>query len=147
VAIGLSEVRRHSEPNDYPKNNLDRNNTRFIGLAYKEPMIVVLFLYGALSLTGFPATLGFSARWTFIIQASQQSLPATVVIILSIVICFCALLRWLLLFIHSGQDTNIESSSRLSSRSLVTGAFLVLALFLALYPRWIDGIISGISVP
>jgi len=147
VAIALNEVRRSSKSNDSHKNNLDRKKSRFIGLAYEEPLIVVLLLYGALSLTGFPATPGFSARWAFIIQASQQSLTASVIIILSMVICYCALFRWLSLFVHSGRDNTIKSSSRFSGRSLVTGAFIVLAFFLALYPQWIDGIISGISVP
>lgn len=108
------------------------------GLAWRSPLSVALFAFGALSLIGVPLTPGFSGRWSVVVLAADESSIVGAALVLSMAIAALGLLRrlsWLLKKPADEAPTLSEMPAETPVMRAVAGLALFAGLLVALFPQ------------
>jgi NADH-quinone oxidoreductase subunit N len=128
IALGL--LRRQFRPQESGSDRFAEN----VGLAWRAPMSVALFAYGALSLAGLPMTPGFSGRWAVVLLAADDSPLLAAILVLSVAIAFLGMLRCLATLLKKPAVEPRPVPETKTMRT-VTGLALVAGLLIALFPQ------------
>jgi NADH-quinone oxidoreductase subunit N len=130
AGIGFGLLRRQFKAQETGSDRFADN----VGLAWRTPMSLALFLFGALSLAGLPLTPGFSGRWSVVILTAGKSPLMGAILVVSVALAALGLLRCLSTLL---KKPAVEPRTVLESKTMraVSGAALVAGLFIALFPQ------------
>ena len=130
AGVGLGLIRRQVDPQHVGVDRLRASR----GLARRTPLGVALFVYGALSLAGFPLTPGFNGQWAAVNLAGDESPLLAAVLILSMAIAAAGLLRWVPLTIRQAEDGDHRPVEDTTFERIGAGLLLAAGIILAIYP-------------
>jgi formate hydrogenlyase subunit 3/multisubunit Na+/H+ antiporter MnhD subunit len=128
IAFGL--LRRQFRPQESGSDRFAEN----VGLAWRTPMSVALFAYGALSLAGLPLTPGFSGRWAVVLLAADESPQLAAILVMSVAIAALGLLRCLATLLKK-PAVELRPVPETKTMRAVTGLALIAGILIALFPQ------------
>lgn len=118
--------------------NGDDSLDRSLGLAWRKPLGVALFIYGGLSLAGAPLTPGFAGRWALLVNSQSPAGFSIVVLVLSVIVGVVGLLRFLAITLTKEEtDLAIEVSPESNASKIIASGLLFLGFLLAFFPQMI----------
>jgi formate hydrogenlyase subunit 3/multisubunit Na+/H+ antiporter MnhD subunit len=128
-ALGLTALETHVR--DVPRAAGLR------GVGRRAPLAAAAAVAGLLSLSGFPLTAGFPARWALLQSLAASDLLSALGIVAGIAIGAAAALRWLGVLLEEGQEAPVPLP--IGDRAFLAGGVFFCVLF-GTFPQLFAGV-------
>jgi formate hydrogenlyase subunit 3/multisubunit Na+/H+ antiporter MnhD subunit len=113
----------------------DEQGTHYRGLARRTPLGLALFVFGGLSLAGFPLTPGFAGRWMVINSQAESSEISTIIFALSAAVGIIGIFRLLRGSLKPVSETDVTIVKETTVQQITEGLILGAGVILVIFPR------------
>jgi len=131
AGAGLDRIRNCIDPS----HEGDEQLADYRGLARRTPMGITLFVFGGLSLAGFPLTPGFAGRWMVFNSPAEFSDLSTIIFGLSVVVGFIGILKLLRSSLKPARQTEATTIMDTTVQQFIEGLLLGAGVMLTIFPR------------
>ncbi len=130
AGIGLDRIRT-SELSPAGDEQLFNYN----GMARRSPLGLALFVFGGLSLSGFPLTPGFAGRWNVINSPAESGEISIIIFVLSAAVGIVGIFRLLRGSLNRASETDKFMSRETTVQRIVEGLLLSGGVIITIFPR------------
>ncbi len=125
----------------------DKQLADYRGLARRSPLGLALFVFGGLSLAGFPLTPGFAGRWMVINSPAEFVESSTIIFVLSAAVGIIGILRLLRVSLKPASETDVTTSKETKVLRIIEGLLLGAGLIVTIFPRILAVVSRSLANP